>query len=273
MQKVLLYIIVSIVTLIISIPFLWSILLSFKTTSEIFNDPGFFPKTFNLVNYESVFRAMDIGLYFKNSAIIAVSTNILQTITTFFSSYALARLSFRWKWLQDGIYFALLAGFAVPIFVLLFPLFMITQKLGIMHTHLSLILPYAAGGIAFNTLVLVGQLKSFPKELEESAVIDGAGLYRTLFRIVMPVIIPTIATVVIFSFVGVWNEFPLASVLIIKPDMVTVPLSFMLFYGFYSNDYGAMVAASLLVTIPQLIFYAIFQRYIMDGMVAGAVKG
>jgi len=141
------------------------------------------------------------------------------------------------------------------------------------NTFWSLILPYAAGNIAFNTLLLVGQLRSFPKEIEEAAIIDGAGILRVLFRIVAPIMQSSIVTFIVFNTLGSWNEFPLAVVMIMKEKMRTVPLAISLFKEIYAADMASMTAALVIIIVPQLIFYGVFQKYIIKGMISGAIKG
>jgi raffinose/stachyose/melibiose transport system permease protein len=145
--------------------------------------------------------------------------------------------------------------------------------LGIFGTYAALIVPYIAVTIPFNTLLMTGFLREFPAEIEEAAIIDGAGLWRLCWSVVLPLMRPVIATILIFNIVYVFNEFPFASILINNPDMVTVSLAVSRFQGQYTVDYGGMMSAATLVLLPQLIIYAMFQKQVIAGMTAGAVKG
>ena len=164
-------------------------------------------------------------------------------------------------------------GFLALAFLLLFPVYRLDLALGIFGTYWALILPYIAVTIPFNTLLMTGFLREFPSEIEEAAIIDGVGLWRLCWSVVLPLMRPVIATLLIFNVVYVFNEFPFASILINNPDMVTVSLAVSRFQGQYTVDYGGMMAAATLVLLPQVIIYALFQRQIIAGMTVGAVKG
>ena len=153
----------------------------------------------------------------------------------------------------------------MPVYILLFPVYRIDLALGIFGTYAALILPYVAVSIPFNTLLLTGFLREFPGEIEEAAIIDGAGLWRLCTSVVLPLMRPVIATILIFNVVYVFNEFPFASILINDPSMVTVSLAVSRFQGQYTVDYGGMMASATLVLLPQLIIYAIFQRHVIAG--------
>jgi raffinose/stachyose/melibiose transport system permease protein len=264
------YFLLALVSLVMVFPFLWLIFLTFKSNAEIWTEPFNLPKTFDLRNYAQAIKIMDVPMFFRNSVIVAAGAVTLSFFATFLSSYALARMTFRMK---QSIYYVFLSGFAVPIFILLWPLFLITKAFHMINTFWSLILPYAAGNIAFNTLLLVGQLRSFPKEIEEAAIIDGAGILRVLFRIVAPIMQSSIVTFIVFNTLGSWNEFPLAVVMIMKEKMRTVPLAISLFKEIYAADMASMTAALVIIIVPQLIFYGVFQKYIIKGMISGAIKG
>ena len=194
-------------------------------------------------------------------------------VVSFMASFALTRMVFRVGRAQSSLRFYFLAGLAVPVYVLLFPIYRLDLALGIFGTYAALILPYIAVSIPFNTLLLTGFLREFPPELEEAAIMDGAGLFRLCWSVVLPTMRPVIATVLIFNVVYVFNEFPFVSILINDPDMATVSLAVSQFQGQYTVDYGGMMAAATLVLLPQLVIYAFFQRHVIAGLTAGAVKG
>ncbi|MBD0378560.1 carbohydrate ABC transporter permease [Paenibacillus sp. WST5] len=261
------------VTFIVLLPFLWMILLSFKTNNEILNDPFTLPKTLSLDNYTRAWSTLKMGLLYSNTFLIAAITIVIELIITFMSSYALSRMVFRSNKLKNAILVLLLAGLAIPAFILLFPVYRITISLGLLNTYASLIIPYIATSVSFNTLLFTGFLRGFPREVEEAAVIDGCSLFTLCKSIVVPVIMPVIATVFIFNVLYIWNEFPFAVTLINKDSMQTISLGISQFKGRFNIDYGGIIAASVLLIIPQLVFFAIFQRFIIEGMTAGAVKG
>jgi raffinose/stachyose/melibiose transport system permease protein len=272
-RKIWAYIPIYAITFIVMLPFLWMILLSFKSNSEILTSPFSLPVSLSLENYRSAIATLDLILMYKNTIIIAVITVVVVIIITFMSSFALSRMVFKSGKLKGGLYYFLLLGLAIPPFILLFPIYRITIMFDLMNTHASLILPYIATSISFNTLLFMGFLKGFPKELEEAAIIDGCNLFTLCKSVVLPIIIPVIATIFIFNILYVWNEFPFAVTLISSDSLTTVPLGISEFKGRWNIDYGGIIAATVLVMIPQLIFYGFFQKYIIAGMTAGAVKG
>lgn len=138
---------------------------------------------------------------------------------------------------------------------------------------MALIFPYVATSISFNTLLLVGYLKALPSEIDEAAVIDGCTIWDLMVRVILPMAKPVIATVVIFNALYIWNEFPFASVMLRDVTDYTLSMGASFFKGNYTVDYGGIVASSIMIIIPELIFYGLFQKNIVEGMTAGAVKG
>lgn len=261
------------ITVLLIIPFAWMVLLSFKTNTEIMNTPLSLPETWNLDNFKNALNILPLGSMYKNTIIIVVFTQILCLLVTFMCSFALTRLGFKNKKIQNGIYLFLLSGLMIPTYILLFPISRINISLKIVNTYTSVILPLAASSISFNTLMFVGFMKGFSSEIEEAAIIDGCSLWKLCTRITLPLIKPVLATVTIFNVLYVWNEFPLEVTLIQKPDMRTISMGVSMFRGQYSIDYGGLVAGTLLILIPQLVFYAVFQKHVVGGLTAGAVKG
>ncbi|WP_025688790.1 carbohydrate ABC transporter permease [Paenibacillus zanthoxyli] len=262
-----------IITLLMLFPFLWMLLLSFKTNSDILNNPFSLPETLSFDNYERALTTLNMGLLYKNTFIIAVITIVIEVLITFMSSYALTRMVFRSERLRRSVTAFLLAGLAIPAFILLFPVYRLTLSFGLLNTYASLIIPYIATSISFNTLLFTGFLCGFPREVEEAAIIDGSGLLTLGRSVVFPIIMPVVATVFIFNMLYIWNEFPFAVTLISDETMTTISLGISQFKGRFNIDYGGIIAASTLLIIPQLVFFAVFQRFIIEGMTAGAVKG
>ncbi|MFP3153937.1 carbohydrate ABC transporter permease [Lachnospiraceae bacterium ZAX-1] len=272
-KKIIFYLIVTVIAVIAMIPFLWSILLSFKSNSEIVNNPFSLPGIFSFENYRRALQTLNLPKMYGNTLLLVTISTFFSVILTFMSSFSIARMNFKNEKLPDLLYLFLLLGLAVPIYILLFPIYRIDSKIGIMGTYLGLILPYIAVNISFNTLLFVGFLRGFPTELEEAAIIDGCNIFELCIRVVMPVVKPTFITVVIFNAIYIFNEYPFASTFITNTDMNTISLMANMFKGQYSMDYSGIIAASIMIIIPELIFYAIFQKYIISGMTEGAVKG
>ncbi|MCY9594075.1 carbohydrate ABC transporter permease [Paenibacillus chitinolyticus] len=261
------------ITALVMIPFPWMILLSFKDNQSILTDPLSIPKSFSLENYVRAFQTLDMGLLYKNTFFIAVVSVFMGLVVSFMSSFALSRMVFKSNKWKNGLYLFLIAGLAIPPFILLYPIYKITIFFGIENTYLSLILPYIATTLSFNTLLFVGFLKDFPSEIEEAALIDGANLYILCAKVVIPIVKPVMMTILIFNTLYVWNEFPFAATLITDQSLMTISMAISEFKGRYNIDYGGIVSANLLFIIPQLIFFTIFQKHIVEGMTAGAVKG
>lgn len=260
------------VTFLIILPLLWIVLLSFQPSAKILNDPFSFV-ALTLDNYVNAMTSLPLLQMYGNTIFIALVSVTVGAAVSFMAAFALTRLVFRRRRVQSSIRFYLLAGLAVPVYILLFPVYRLDLALGVFGTYAALILPYIAVSIPFNTLLLTGFLREFPGEIEEAAIIDGAGLWRLVTSIVLPLMRPVIATILIFNVVYVFNEFPFASILINDPDLVTVSLAVSRFQGQFTVDYGGMMASATLVLLPQLVIYAIFQRQVIAGLTVGAVKG
>lgn len=260
------------ITFLVVLPILWITLLSFQQSDTILSDP-FSLDSLTLDNYRNVIQTLPLVQMYANTIIIALVSVTVGTAVSFMVSFALTRMVFRRPRTQSFLRFYLLSGLAVPVYVLLFPVYRLDLALGIYGTYAAVILPYIAVSIPFNTLLLTGFLRDFPSELEEAAIMDGAGLFRICWSVVLPAMRPILATIVIFNVVYVFNEFPFVSILINDPDLATVSLAVSRFQGQYTVDYGGMMAAATLVLLPQLAIYAVFQRHVIAGLTAGAVKG
>jgi raffinose/stachyose/melibiose transport system permease protein len=262
-----------VVTFLIVLPLLWIVLLSFQTNTSILNDPVS-PHSLSWHNYVNTLQNVPLLRMYRNTIILAVASVTVGTVVTFMSSFALSRMVFRHRAVQSAVRFYFLAGLAIPVYILLFPVYRLDIAFHIFGHYTALILPYVAVTIPFNTLILTGFLRDFPRELEEAAVIDGAGLWRLCFSVVLPLMRPVLATVVIFNLIYVFNEFPFVSILGVgNSSLTTVSLAVSQFQGQYSTDYGGMMAATTIILIPQLLIYAVFQKQVVAGMTMGAVKG
>ncbi|MFV0363697.1 MAG: carbohydrate ABC transporter permease [Suipraeoptans sp.] len=266
------YIVIWIVTILVVFPFLWMLLLSFKTNSEILSSPLALPTSFNLGNFINAARTLDFFKLYGNTIFVCVLSLFIEVTITFFSSFVLSRIIFKNSKLKKMIYGFLIMGLSISPFILLFPVYKINALFGL-REQWGLILPYVATSISFNTLLLVGYLKSLPSEIDEAAIIDGCNIWNLMLRVVLPMAKPVIATIVIFNVLYIWNEYPFASVMLRNVSNYTLSMGASFFKGTYTVDYGGIVASSVMIIIPELIFYGLFQRNIVEGMTAGAVKG
>jgi raffinose/stachyose/melibiose transport system permease protein len=264
--------VVYLFTFAVAFPILWTVVLSFESNADILEHP-FTLSSLSLNNYHQVLATLQLLTLYKNTLILALSSVVVGIILTFMLSFALSRMVFRHPTLRTVMRYFFLAGLAVPVYVLLFPVYRLDIEFHVYGTYLALILPYIAGSVSFNTLLFTGFLADFPDEVEQAAVVDGATLFDICRRVTFPMMKPVVLTVFVFNVLYVWNEFPFAVTLIQKASLTTVALGVSQFQGFYYVNYGAMMAASTLVLVPQLILYAVFQRQIVAGMTLGAVKG
>lgn len=259
-------------TFLVVLPLLWIVLLSFEGNSQILSHP-FSASNLSLHNYRVVLQTLDLYTMYKNTLALALLSVVIGLVVTFSVSFALSRMVFRHPWVRTALRYFFLAGLAIPVYVLLFPVYKLDLRFHIFGTYLSLILPYVAGSVPFNTLLFTGFLADFPAEVEEAAIVDGCGLFSLCRRVTFPMMKPVVSTVLVFNILYVWNEFPFAVTLINKASLTTVALGVSQFQGTWLIDYGAMMAASMLVLVPELVLYALFQRRIVEGMTLGAVKG
>lgn len=263
----------GIITLIMGLPVLWAALLSFKDNNDLYINPLALPKVINFDNYVRALRTINLGQLYFNTVFVMVIAVGISILITFMSSYALSRMRFKKRSIQKSLYSYLILGLMIPPFILLFPMYRLGVLMRIHQTRIPLILAYIATNISFDTLLFTNFFKSIPFEMEEASLIDGCNLLQICLRVIAPLANPVIFTVFIFNALYIWNEFPFASILLSKNSMYTLSLGVSFFKGLYTVDNTGIIASSLLIIIPQLIFYGFFQRYIVDGMTAGAVKG
>jgi raffinose/stachyose/melibiose transport system permease protein len=276
-RRIVLYLGVILIAFIMIFPFLWGVMLSFKDNAGIFTAPSSLPVKWDITKYADTFTQSHILILFKNSLIVGVITTFGALFINFLSSFAMARLDLRHARFVNFFYYLFLMATAVPIFALLFPIYEIALKMKAVGMGIDSIYtlpwPYIAGSIPLGTLVFVGGMKAIPLEMEEAALMDGAGLLRLLFAIDLPLIIPVFTTMTIFNFLGAWNEYTLASILLSSNTHFTIPLATAFFKEEFSMDYGAVLRAVVMILIPQLIFFYFFQRRIIEGMTMTGLKG
>ena len=271
-KKTTMYIGMILITLLVVFPFIWMVILSLKTNSEIMSSPLSLPKSLNFDNYKNALETLDYLRLYSNTFFVCIISVVVEVIITFLSSFVLSRMVFQNKKIPKFIYEFLIMGLSISPFILLFPVYKINVAMGL-RGKLALIFPYIATSISFNTLLLVGYLKSLPTEIDEAAVIDGSNIWNLMLKVILPMTKPVIATIVIFNVLYIWNEFPFASVMLRDVSDYTLSMGASFFKGNYTVDYGGIVASSIMIIIPELIFYGIFQKNIVEGMTAGAVKG
>ncbi len=253
-------------------PVLWVFSSSFKSQVEFKESSPFaLPERFTLDNYVRSFERVNIGSYFSNSIIITVAAVLMIALFSAMVSFALLKMRFRVsKFLK--VYF--IAGIMIPIQVTLIPMFIIYQKLGMLNTHWSLILPQVGFGLPMSVYMFTAFYRYIPGSVLESGIIDGCGVYRLFRAIVMPMSKNTLITVITMNAIFIWNEFVLANTFISKTPMKTIPLAIYEFRGDYGlTDWGGTFSVIALTILPILVLYFALNKSIISGMTAGAVKG
>ena len=251
-------------------PLVWLFLASFKTNQELYFNTWGLPESWSLTNYINAIVKGGVIRYFGNSVIIAVSSVLVTVILATMVSYAIARM--KWK-LSKAVYGIFILGMTVPIYGLIIPLFSIFNTLGLLNTHLAVIIPQIALGFPMAVFIICGFMRSIPGELEEAAIIDGCSVYRCFGSVVLPIARSSIVTVAVVQFINVWNDLLLPRIFLTDSDKMTLPVGLTNFQAMYSTDYVGMIAAVIITIIPSIIVYILLHRQIMEGMVSGAVKG
>jgi len=258
-------------TLLIIVPLLWTLMSSFKTSSEIFASPFELPADWNFDNYVSAWTTQGIGRYFVNTVIVVGCALVLVMILGSMCAYVLACFSFRGR---RFIYYSMLAGLTFPIFMAIVPLFFVLKQIGLLNTLPGLILTYVAFALPFTVFFLHSFFKALPGEVYEAAQIDGAGEWRTFFSVMLPMARPGMASVAIFNFLGLWNQFllPVALNTDSKNYVLSQGMASFASQAGYAVDFGALFAAVVITVAPVLVVYIIFQRQLQVSVTAGGVK-
>jgi raffinose/stachyose/melibiose transport system permease protein len=270
-NTIILWIVMLIVVLIWVIPMASMVLTTFKTQADVQKLPPFaLPSQFTLENYPAAQARGHLLEAVLNSLIIAVVKVPAGLIVSALAAYALARLKVPYPRALVALF---VLGTMVPIQVALAPLFRIVLSLGLLNTKIGIILPYIAFGVPYQVFMFHGFFQAIPKELDEAAHMDGASVFRIFWSIILPLSKPAIAALFVLDFVATWNEFSIALVLLQKQAAWTVPLALQNFNTTYLTYYGQLNAAILVSILPVLILYLMFQRYFVQGIFAGAIKG
>jgi len=255
-------------------PIIWTVLSALKDNQQfLLNKPWNLPD-FPLLwsNFAYVWDKYSFGSYFVNSLVITIVSTVLGSFLAASTAYVIARYTFR----GNGVlFYSYLSYMMLPAFLGIIPLFFLMDDLHLTNRSIGLILVYTVTAVPFAVFVLVGFFKQLPKELEESAAIDGASHYGTFFRIMLPLVKPGLISVSIITVLNIWNEYIFALVLVNDPMKYTIPVAIAVMQGEmqYRTEWGPLFAALIVSMGPVLLFYMIFQRLITEGITAGAVKG
>ncbi|MFF2596947.1 carbohydrate ABC transporter permease [Priestia megaterium] len=252
------------------VPVLWMIMNAFKSEKEYAINPFGLPKEWHWENFLYAWKSADLSTFFTNSILITVISTVLTVLLGALTSYFVSRFEFKvLKWVKA----LFLLGMLIPIHATLIPVFLMMTNVGLFDTRWSLILPYIAFHLPITVFILSGFMTTFPKDIEESAILDGCGIYRIFLSIILPMTLPAIATVTILNFIYNWNEFLFALVLINDQALKTLPLGLNNFVGKETAQYTYQMAALTLALLPTIIVYLFMEKQLVNGMTAGAVKG
>ncbi len=257
--------------LLVLAPLLWTLLTSFKTSREIFESPFGLPARWSFDNYATAWTEAGIGRYFFNTVIVVGCALVIVMLLGAMMAYALAKFRFPGRFL---IHKLVLAGMTFPIFLAVVPLFFTLQSIGLLNTLPGLIITYVAFALPFTVFFLIPFFEVLPNELAEAASIDGANEWRIFFQVMLPMAAPGMASVAILNFVGLWNQFLLPVVLNSDPAKMVLTQGMQTFssQAGYNVDFGAMFAAAVLVILPVLVVYVLFQRRLLASVSQGALK-
>lgn len=253
-------------------PMVWLISSSLKTSLEIFTNPWLPTMKPQWSNFLDAWTKANIGRYFLNSVFVTTVTMFFILLIGSMAAYALARFVFKGR---DVIHTGFISGMMFPVFLGIVPLFMLLARVNMLDNYFGLITVYVAYSLSFTVFVLTGFFKTLPHELAEAGLIDGCSQFTVFWRIMLPLAKPGLIAAGIFNFFGIWNEYPLALVIINSSDLRTLPLGIanLVMQQQYETDWGALFASLVIVMVPSLIVYLFFQRQITEGLTAGALKG
>ncbi|HZU93423.1 MAG TPA: carbohydrate ABC transporter permease [Microbacterium sp.] len=251
-------------------PVLWMLSSSFKSNTQIFElPPRLITDTFSFDAYVAIFTNPETMRFFLNSYIVAGAVTILTLLVAIQAAYAFSRFDFRGKRVLNVI---IVSVQAVPPITLLIPYFGLMVALGLYNSYPGLILTYMVFTLPYAIIMMTGYFNTLPKELDEAVRVDGAGSMTALWRVLVPISIPGIVSIGIYTFMIAWNEYLFALTLTRTIDMRTVPIGIQLLMGQHSYEWNQIMAMSVLGSIPVLILFLFFQRYFISGLTAGSVK-
>ena len=251
-------------------PLWWAFASSLKTQETVFTDLSLFPKQPHWENYSYAWDKADFSRYFLNSLFYTVVVVVGVVLIASMAAYAFSRLRF---WGKNVLFLVLISTMMIPIPGSFIALYVLLNKLHLVNTRLGYILPQINGGLALGIFLLKTFFDDLPKEIEDSAAIDGCGRFRTYWHIALPLARPAIAVLAIFNILAVWNEYLLAMLVLSSKDLMPLQRGLMVFQGAHITQYPLLMAGIVITILPVLAVYLLLQQHIIKGITAGAVKG
>ena len=259
--------------LMVILPIYWMVVTSFKTNAEIIDAQNltYYPHTFTLENYVGVFTLLDYGSFMKNSIILSLICAIVVTIISIFGGYGLARFKFKGK---GAIVLFILVTQMIPSILILIPMYSIFAKMGVIAKlpQFAMLVYYIIANIPFCSITMRSFFENIPYSLEEAAMVDGCSRMQCIAKIVIPVMLPGIVAVFCFAFIGAWNDLMAGVIFASQPSQWTIPVGLKSLLGKNGVQWGMLMAGGVLALLPTAVMFMIMQRYIVDGLTAGAVK-
>lgn len=269
-QKILSYSLLILLAIAILFPVYYMVIISLKTSKDIYRTPSLLPVNATLQNYEDLFVKEEFFKNIRNSFTIAGLSTLISVTLSCMAAYSLVRLRYRFRtWIGRLI----LLTWLTPGALLFIPLSVIIARLGLGNTAHGLIFVYLTFAAPLSTWLLMGYFRGIPRELEEQAMVDGATRFQAFYRIIIPLAVPGLIAVSVFTFTGAWNELLLALIFITSPDLQTVSVQISYLITGDVFRFGLIMAAAVSSALPIMIIYFLAQRFVVQGLTAGAVKG
>lgn len=252
-------------------PFFWMVSTSLKPPPEIFaQPPSFIPNEPTLENFQRLFTATNFNTYFRNSVVVSGLTVLLTMIVSAAGAYSLTRYQYAGREKIAGL---ILCTYMFAPIMIVIPFFILAKKLGIENTHFALVLAFTSFCLPFTLWLMRAFFKTIPLQLEEAALVDGASRARAVIHVVLPLALPGIIATSIFTFILAWNDYIFTRILITADELKTLPVGVQDLFHSALIDWGLIMSAGMMITIPALLFFVTVQRYLIRGWGAGAVKG
>ena len=269
LNKIIIFTLCILMFILYIFPFILILINSFKARLEVVANPLSLPEKFDFSNFIEAFNTMNYGSAVINSLIVTVLSVSVIILFSSMLAYYLVRYDSK---ISKMIFMALVASMIIPFQSVMIPFVTVFGNLGLLNSRGMLIYFYLGFGISMATFMFHGFIKSIPVELEEAAIVDRANRFQVFFKVVLPMLKPTTATIAILDVLWIWNDFLLPSLVLVNDNVRTLPLSTFYFFGKYTADYSVAMAALVLVLIPVLVFYFVMQKKIIAGVVDGAIK-
>ena len=270
-RDALLWLVVIVALIVTLFPFYWMLNTSFKPASEIFaSPPTFLSSNWTLDAYATILSQRPVGRYFLNSLIVSLGATALSVLLAALAAYGFTRF---FEGAATAFIVLLLFTKMLPETLLIIPYFRLMSELGLLNTHLALILAYSSFALPFSVWMLIGFFRSIPLEIDEAATIDGASVWQTFFRVILPLARPGLVAVALFTFLIAWNSYVWALVLTTDSSMYVLSVGIANMVGEYRVQWNELMAAAVIATLPVMALYALLERHLVNAITAGAVKG